>query len=55
MKILMTLFDIQDYGGIINHAENLAAGFVKLGHTVDFVKLCLKRNLALPVDQNQRP
>ena len=47
MKILMTLFDIQDYGGIINHAENLAAGFVKLGHTVDFVKLCPKKKFGV--------
>jgi hypothetical protein len=43
MKILMTLFDIQDYGGIINHAENLAMGLKEIGHEVDFVKLCPKK------------
>jgi len=48
MKILMTLFDIQDYGGIINHAENLAAGFKELGHSVDFVKLCAKHKFGTP-------
>ncbi len=36
MKFLMTLFQIQDYGGIINHAEYLALGMKELGHTVDF-------------------
>ena len=36
MKFLMTLFQIQDYGGIINHAEYLAAGLKELGHEVDF-------------------
>lgn len=48
MKILMTLFEIQDYGGIINHAENLAAGFKELGHEVDFVKLCPKKKFGTP-------
>jgi len=36
MKFLMTMFRIQDYGGIINHAEHLALGLRKLGHEVDF-------------------
>ena len=35
MKFLMTLFQIQDYGGIINHAEYLAKGLKRLGHEVD--------------------
>ena len=48
MKILMTLFEIQDYGGIINHAENLAAGFKELGHEVDFIKLCPKKKFGTP-------
>jgi len=48
MKILMTLFEIQDYGGIINHAEHLAAGFKELGHEVDFVKLCPKKKFGTP-------
>ena len=39
MKFLMTLFQIQDYGGIINHAEYLAKGLKRLGHEVDFVVL----------------
>ncbi len=32
----MTLYQIQDYGGIINHAEFLALGLKTLGHEVDF-------------------
>jgi len=36
MKFLMTLFQIQDYGGIINHAEYLTKGLKELGHEVDF-------------------
>tara|TARA_R110000772_G_scaffold78180_1_gene167745 strand:+ start:9080 stop:10396 length:1317 start_codon:yes stop_codon:yes gene_type:complete len=36
MKFLMTMYQIQDYGGIINHAENLALGLKELGHEVDF-------------------
>jgi glycosyltransferase involved in cell wall biosynthesis len=39
MKFLMTMFRIQDYGGIINHAEHLALGLRKLGHEVDFMIL----------------
>ncbi len=39
MKILMTIFAIQDYGGIIPHVEHLAAGLKELGHEVDFVML----------------
>jgi len=40
MKILMTMYQIQDYGGIINHVENLTQGFQEAGHTVDIVMLC---------------
>ena len=36
MKILMVLFEIQDYGGIINHAECLALGLKRKGCEVDF-------------------
>ena len=32
----MTMFQIQDYGGIINHAEHLAAGLKNTGCEVDF-------------------
>jgi len=55
MKFLMTLFQIQDYGGIINHAEHLACGLKELGHTVDFRMLVPKdkivsRRVAQPKD-----
>lgn len=46
MKFLMTLFQIQDYGGIINHAEHLALGLKELGHEVDFVMLVPKTKIA---------
>ena len=39
MKILMTLYQIQDYGGIINHVEFLAKGLKELGHEVDLCML----------------
>lgn len=39
MKILMTIFHIQDYGGIVPHVEHLAQGFRELGHSVEFVML----------------
>ena len=42
MKFLMTLYQIQDYGGIINHAEHLARGLRILGHEVDFRMLVPK-------------
>ena len=42
MKFLMTLFQIQDYGGIINHAEYLTKGLKDLGHEVDFCMLVPK-------------
>ena len=45
MKFLMTLFQIQDYGGIINHAEHLALGMRELGHTVDFRVLVPKNKI----------
>ena len=35
----MTIFSIQDYGGIIPHVEHLAAGLREIGHSVDFVML----------------
>src|SRR3546814_7475469 len=34
MKVLITFFEIQDPGGIINHHEQLCAGFKDLGHEV---------------------
>ena len=42
MKFLMTIFSIQDYGGIINHAEYLTKGLKNLGHEVDFCMLVPK-------------
>ncbi len=57
MKFLMTLFQIQDYGGIINHAEHLAAGLKQLGHEVDFVMLVPREKIvqrrAPPKDRNK--
>lgn len=46
MKFLMTMFQIQDYGGIINHAEYLAKGLKELGHEVDFTMLVPKDKVA---------
>lgn len=42
MKILVTLYEINNYGGIINNNENLIAGFRELGHKVDFVEMIWK-------------
>ena len=39
MKVLITMYDINNPGGIINHNENLIAGLKELGHEVDFVEL----------------
>ena len=39
MKILTTLFEIQDYGGIIQSTELLIEGFRDLGHECEFVIL----------------
>ena len=45
MKFLMTMYQIQDYGGIINHAEYLAKGLKELGHEVDFTVLVPKEKI----------
>ena len=45
MKILIAIYWIQDYGGMINHTEQLAAGFKDLGHEVDFKMLVPETNL----------
>lgn len=37
MKILLTHFSIQDFGGIVNYSECLAKGLRSIGHTVDAV------------------
>lgn len=39
MKILITMYNINSPGGIINHNENLIGGFKDLGHSVDFIEL----------------
>lgn len=39
MKVLLTIYDIQDYGGIVSHTENLALGFREHGHECDLVLL----------------
>ena len=53
MKFLITFFQIQDYGGIINHTEYLTAGLKELGHTVDIAMLVPKHGVvrtSLPKD-----
>lgn len=37
MKILLTHFQIQDYGGIVNYTECLVEGMSSLGHHVDAI------------------
>lgn len=44
MKILMTIFFIQDYGGIIPHVEHLAMGLRENGHEVGFAMLMHQPN-----------
>lgn len=39
MKIAICLFPIMDWGGIINHTEQMAAGLQELGHEVEFFEL----------------
>lgn len=39
MKILMCIFDIENLGGIINHAEHLTHGLNALGHEVYLYKI----------------
>lgn len=39
MRILLTLFEIQDYGGIVGDIEYLAKGFREHGHECDLVLL----------------
>jgi len=48
MKILMTMYQIQDYGGIINHVEFLAQGLKELGHEVDF-RMLIPRDKYTPM------
>lgn len=39
MKILLTLFEIQDYGGIVGDIEFLMSGFKEHGHTCELILL----------------
>lgn len=39
MKLLMTCFPLNDYGGIVTQVEIIKKGLEKLGHTCDFVML----------------
>ncbi len=53
MKILLVLCEMQDLGGIINHAEHLTWGLKQNGHTVDFVRLENKK--ACQASSSTRP
>jgi hypothetical protein len=39
MRVAIIVYDIADYGGIINHGERLGHGLRALGHTPELVKL----------------
>jgi hypothetical protein len=39
MKIALVLHPISDYGGIINHVEDLGLGLKELGHDVSLYKV----------------
>ena len=39
MKIMMVVHTFNNFGGIINHTENLIAGLKELGHDVTFAYL----------------
>lgn len=39
MKILQTVFDLMDYGGIVNYVEIMHRTFTRLGHECEFVVL----------------
>ena len=46
MKILLTLFDIQDFGGIMDDVEFLGRGFREAGHECDLIYL--RNNARMP-------
>jgi glycosyltransferase involved in cell wall biosynthesis len=55
MKIALTLYPINDMGGIINHTEQLAYALQELGHKINLHILCwqsrfAKTDISLPVD-----
>lgn len=39
MKILVTIYDMPNYGGIVPYIEQLIIGLKELGHRVDFIQL----------------
>lgn len=39
MRVLIAFYNINNLGGIINHTENLIAGFKTAGHTVEMAQL----------------
>lgn len=45
MKILITMYNINNPGGIINHNENLISGLQTLGHDVDFIELVWRKQI----------
>ena len=46
MKILFVVHEFNNYGGIVNHTEQLMAGFKDLGHEVSLV--CVKASKTAP-------
>ncbi len=46
MKIALVIYPINDFGGIINHVENLAYGLRELGHSVNFHILYWQENFS---------
>jgi glycosyltransferase involved in cell wall biosynthesis len=44
MKILVVCHEFNNFGGIINHTEQLIAGFKDLGHSVDFLPIRSSKN-----------
>ena len=52
MKILVTMYGINSPGGIINHNENLIAGFKLQGHHVDFVELVWRESVKEKTTKN---
>lgn len=55
MKILLTLNTFNNYGGIINWAEELICGFRDLGHEVNFTLVKPSKNYPKPVDTKTIP
>lgn len=53
MNILLTHFQIQDYGGIVNYSECLAEGLIELGHEVTAVTLKNKGQTGKPKSKDR--